>query len=31
MAFSPFIAVIYFVIFPSQFVALLHWIVQVLR
>lgn len=31
MAFSPLVAVIYFVVFPSQFIALLHWIVQVLR
>jgi hypothetical protein len=31
MAFSPLVAVIYFVVFPSQFVSLLHWFVQVLR
>jgi hypothetical protein len=31
MAFSPLVAVIYFVVFPSQFVAVLHWVIQVLR
>lgn len=31
MAFSPLVAAIYFVIFPQQFVSLLHWLMHLMR